>query len=100
MTRVEKGDKGETGATGPAGGSIASATVVSATTGASTVTLTCPGVTVAVGGGGRANTNRTIDGSYPSTSDGTPLTSGTPHYWTVTFSQGSAGQSAYAVCAS
>jgi hypothetical protein len=64
-----------------------------------TATATCGAGEIAVGGGGLADSMRTLRGSFPSNAAGQPVTSGvSPTSWTVVFTQ-SGSQTAYVVCA-
>jgi hypothetical protein len=64
------------------------------------VTATCAEGSFAIGGGGMSSSNRTLDGSYPSTAAGVPVTNGgaSPTSWTASFSQ-TGTQTAYVICA-
>ena len=86
-----QGQQGPQGDTGLTGGNVAGATVVSSTKNAATITVSCDAGQFAVGGGGKAASNRTLEASYHT------VTAGSPTGWTVVFSQ-SGNHTAYVVC--
>ena len=100
-----QGATGATGATGPTGatGSAGVSTVVvSAGADNTTVTATCTAGRFAIGGGGQGATGHSLTASFPSTSGGVAVTTGSATSWTAIFdsSSGSTNNTAFVTCVS